>query len=75
MLAEAICTKRPIQYGCRRVNNGCWKGSNGTNTSHSDAEENTAQGVASRKMRHGESFAVQRPSMPKNTTAQEKSAH
>src|SRR4051794_21352451 len=38
-------------------------------------DENTAQGRASSRIVSGRRSAVQRPSTPKNTSAQEKSAH
>ncbi|MGY4596132.1 antitoxin (DNA-binding transcriptional repressor) of toxin-antitoxin stability system [Bradyrhizobium sp. GM22.5] len=38
-------------------------------------DENTAQGSASSRIVSGRRSAVQRPSTPKNTSAQEKSAH
>ncbi len=69
------CTIRPSQYGCSRVNIGWRNGSQGTRNSHSDAEVAIDQGRATAAIWPGLSRAVQRPNTPKNTSAQEKSAH
>src|ERR1700758_1687210 len=64
MLADAMCTRRPIQYGCCSVNSGCQNGNSGTNMNHSVAEENRTQGIASRNIVQGDSVTVHRPKSP-----------
>jgi hypothetical protein len=54
---------------------GCQKGTNGTRTNHSTADVRIAHGTAAAASEAGLSRAVHLPRTPKNTNAQEISAH
>src|SRR5215213_4571599 len=73
--ADEKWTRKPIQYGCCSVKIGCQNGNKGTRTNHSSAEVSIAHGIATTASQAGCRSAVHFPSTPKNTSAQEMSAH